>query len=214
MAGGVLAALSVLLLASGCGVGSTGGPSAIPKNQVPFHLLTRVVPTTTTTVAPVATAAVTVYFVEPGHQHLVAAPRAVPAPPSVRTVLEELLAGPTTAERATGVRTALTDAVHLLAVRPSVVKPTTDTVTVDFNTAFGLISGTQQVLAVAQVVYTITSQAGRQIGIQFQIEGVTTDVPTATGAEVGGPVFYRQYESLTPATTTSTTTTAPGPPPT
>ncbi len=209
VATGVLAALVV---ASGCGVVSAGAPNAIPKGQVPFHLLTKEVPTTTSTTAPVATAAVTVYFVGQTHQFLVPATRAVPAPPSLHTVLEELLAGPTIHEHTAGVRSAISDAVRLQSVKPAVVKPSADVVTVDFNTAFALISGTQEVQAVAQVVFTITKQVGRQIGVQFQIEGVTTDVPTATGAEVAGPVSYDKYASLTTSATTSTTTTAPGAP--
>jgi spore germination protein GerM len=209
----LLGALAVLVVCSGCGVVAAGGPNAIPKGQVPFHLLTKVVPTTTSTTAPVATAAVNVYFVGQTHQYLVPATRAVPAPPTLHTLLEELLAGPTTAEHTAGVRSAISDSVRLLSVKPAVVKPSTDVVTVDLNTSFGLISGTQEVLAVAQVVFTVTSQVGREIGVQFQIDGVTTDVPTATGGEVAKPVSYRQYATLTTPKTTTTTTSpvaAPG----
>ena len=88
------------------------------------------------------------------------------------------------------------------------VKPSADVVTVDFNTAFGLISGTQEVQAVAQVVFTVTKQVGRQIGVQFEIEGVPTDVPTATGAEVAGPVSYDKYrvaDDIRPQPPTTTT---------
>ena len=165
VATGVLAALVV---ASGCGVVSAGAPNAIPKGQVPFHLLTKEVPTTTSTTAPVATVAVTVYFVGQTHQFLVPATRAVPAPPSLHTVLEELLAGPTIHERTAGVHSAISDAVRLRSVKPAVVKPSADVVTVDFNTAFGLISGTQQVQAVAQVVFTVTSQWVDEIGVQLR----------------------------------------------
>ena len=184
VATGVLAAL----VASGCGVVSAGAPNAIPKGQVPFHLLTKEVPTTTSTTAPVATAAVTVYFVGQTHQFLVpaAAGRARPGEPA--HVLEELLAGPTIPSHS---RRALATAMPCACVgETGRGEAVGDMVTVDFNTAFALISGTQEEQAVAQVVFTITKQVGRQIGVQFQIEGVTTDVPTATGAEVAGPVSY------------------------
>jgi spore germination protein GerM len=215
--GGLLAA-AVLMGSAGCGVVADGGPRAIPATQVPFHLLTRAVPTTTSTTAPIATAAVTVYFVAHTQQFLYLAQRAVPAPATLRTVLDELLAGPTTTERTAGVRTAIGDGVRLLSVRPLVIKPSTDVVTVDFNLSFGQISGTQQVQAVAQVVFTVAALLGPQVGVQFQIDGAATDVPTDTGAQVGGPVTKSQYASLTPTapltattTTTSTTTTAPVP---
>lgn len=202
-----LAAVAALCASAGCGVPAGGGPHAIPRVQVPFHLETKFVPTTTTTTAPVATAAVDVYFVSQTQQYLVAAQRAVPAPATLHTVLDELLAGPTTAERTAGIRTAIGSGVQLLAVRPLAIKPTTAVVTLDFNLAFGQISGTQQVLAVAQVVYTVTADLGRQVGVEFQIEGNTTDVPTVTGAQVAGPVYWHQYATLTPPT--ATTTTAP-----
>lgn len=205
-----LAALVAVCCTAGCGVVAGGGPHAIARGQVPFHLLTKVVPTTTTTTAPVATSAVTVYFIGQSGQYLVPAERAVPAPPTLRTVLEELLAGPTTAERTVGVRTALGSGVRLLAVRPAEPKPTTTTVTLDFNLAFGQISGTKQVLAVAQVVFTVGAVLGRQIGVRFEIDGNPTDVPTDTGAQVAGPVDAQQYASLAPPTPTTTTALGPG----
>ena len=80
----------------------------------------------------------------------------------MRTVVHALLAGPTSVERLAGVRTAISPDVQLLRAKPE--RPTgtgtTAVITLDFNQAFGAISGTQQVIAVAQIVYTVTAYMG------------------------------------------------------
>lgn len=194
-------ALVVLCLVAGCGVVSDSGPHAIPQGQVPFHLLTKEPPSTTTTTQPVADVVVTVFFVAADQQSLVTARRAVPTTGSLRTVLHALFGGPTTVEKTAGIRTAISSDVHLLGVRPKVPKSTTAVVTLDFNQDFGLISGTQQVLAVAQIVYTVSGYLGTGVGVQFEINGVATDVPTVTGAQASGPVHRTRYATLAPVPT-------------
>lgn len=196
----VVAVVTVALVAGACGVGAGGGARAIPDDQVPFHLLTKEPPSTTTTTVPAAVP-VTVYFESGANQTLTTAQRTVPVQNTVRTVVHALLAGPTTIERSAGVRTAISPDVQLIKARPE--RPagtgTTGVVTLDFNQAFGAISGTQQVVAVAQIVYTVTGYMGTGYGVQFEIEGVATDVPTATGAQVTGPVKRTTYASLAPS---------------
>lgn len=212
-----LAALAVAALVGGCGVTTDGGPHAISKSQVPFHLLDPAAPTTTTTTPSVVTVPVTVYFVGPSQQYLVPAQRSVATSATLTTVLEALLAGPTPVEAGKGIKTAFGSGVKLLKAKVTPdVDP--DVATVDFNQAFGQISGTQLVLAVAQVVYTVAAEIDQDIGVQFEIAGQPKEVPTATGAQVPGPVHLLQYVTLTPratpagaaATTPTTTTAAPG----
>jgi spore germination protein GerM len=200
--GPVVAAIA-LLVTAGCGVVAGGGPHAVPQGQVPFHLLTPEPPTTTTTTAP-ADVPVTVYFVAPTQQYLITSQRTVPTTNTLRTVIHALFGGPTTVEKTYGVRTAINSSVNLLRVKPSRPKSTTTTVTLDFNRAFGQISGTQQVLAVAQIVYTVTGYLGPTFGVQFEIEGVPTDVPTDTGAQVSGPVHRTKYSTLAPQPSATT----------
>jgi hypothetical protein len=203
---GLVPVLAIAVLAAGCGVIATSGPHAIPQSQVPFHLLTRKAPTTTTTTAPLNIVPVTVWLVSPTQQYLVPVQRSLRTTATLRTVLNALLDGPSTPEREKGVRTAISGTVHLLGW-----KATTSLATLDFNQAFGQISGTEQVLAVAQVVFTASGELGENCGIQFKIDGVPTEVPTATGAQVAGPVHLLQYLTLTTpivAAATPTTTTA------
>lgn len=206
---GVLGAVVAGVLVAGCGVTTGGGPHAIANNRVPYHLLAHAPPTTTTTTVPsVFTVPVNVYFVSPTGQDLVPSQRLVAPSATLTTVLEALLAGPTALEEQKGLRTAFSGDVKLIKAR---LTPTV--ATVDFNQTFGQISGTELVLAVAQVVYTVTGDTNGSIGVQFEITGQPKEVPTATGAEVPGPVHLQQYVALTPSapptttTTTSTTTT-------
>ena len=195
-----VAFVALAVVAGGCGVGAAGGARAIPSDQVPFHLLTKEPPSTTTSTPPPGVP-VTVFFEAGASQALTPAQRTVGVSNTVRTVVHALLAGPTSVERLAGVRTAISTDVQLLRAKPE--RPTgtgtTAVITLDFNQAFGAISGTQQVMAVAQIVYTVTAYMGTGYGVLFQIGGVATDVPTASGAQVTGPVKRTTYASLAPS---------------
>jgi len=201
--------LGAAIVLGACGVPTGGGPHAISRSQVPFRLLTTAPPTTTTTAPALDDVPVTVFFVSQPDEHLVPAQRAVPTSFSLRTVVDALLTGPTTVERTEGFHSALSPGVKLLRTKPARPTPSASIVTLDFNQAFGQISGTQQVLAVAQIVYTVTAELGTGVGVQFQIDGTDIDVPTDTGAESSGPVLRKQYQSVAPLPTT--TSTSPGP---
>jgi len=172
---GVIGALVAGLLVAGCGVATGGGPHAIASNRVPYHLLAPAPPTTTTTTVPsVFTVPVNVYFVSPTGQDLVPSQRLVAPSATLSTVLEALLAGPTALEEQKGLRSAFSGDVKLVKAH---LTPTV--ATVDFNRTFGQISGTELVLAVAQVVYTVTGETNDSIGVQFEIAGQPKEVPTA-----------------------------------
>ena len=67
-------------------------------------------------------------------------------------------------------------------------------VTVNFNDAFGEITGTNTELAVAQVVATVwPRRAAATTGVIFEIDGEPTSVPVASGAQVSGPVYLSQF---------------------
>ncbi|HEX3980122.1 MAG TPA: GerMN domain-containing protein, partial [Acidimicrobiales bacterium] len=69
--------------------------------------------------------------------------------------------------------------------------------TVDFSATPVQLVGANQTLAIAQVVFTATEQPG-VTGVMFQIAGEPTDVPTASGAEVPGPVDRTSYGPQAP----------------
>jgi spore germination protein GerM len=197
----VLAALAL----TGCGVPTGASPQAIAKSQVPFRLLAPQAPTTTPVTAPSPsfTIPVTVYLVSPSQQYLVENPRLVAPPAELSAVLDALLAGPTTSESALGIQTALSSSVRVLGASVA-----NGVASINFNSDFGEITGPQEVLAVAQVVYTVTGQLSVATGVQFLIDGVPINVPIGTGAVVAGPVHVLQYAALAPPAA-SPPTTAP-----
>jgi spore germination protein GerM len=193
-------------LASSCGVPTGGAPAKIPSAQVPYGLLSPQAPTTTTTVSPSAySVPVTVYFVASTRQVLIAAGRSVAPPATLTSVIDALLGGPTALESDRNITTAIANGTRLLSAVVS-----GGVTTLDFNRTFGQISGTQQVQAVAQIVYTVTSQLGPDVGVQFDITGAPTAVPIGSGAQVSGPVHLLEYLKLAPAGTPGSAAASPG----
>ena len=187
---------AVALGATACGIPTQGAARPIASSQVPFNLLSPQGPTTTTT-TPHGYVRVAMYLLTGGHVAQVQ--RFVAPPASLTAVLGTLMLGPTTAERGGGIYSALTTNVKVLSAagaRGAVA-------TVNLNTAFGQISGLLEVLAVAQIVYTVAVQLGTTGGVLFAINGVPTEVPDGTGALVPGPVHVSQYASLGPTTPTA-----------
>ncbi len=195
----VAAAVGATVLLAACGLPTSGTPQAIPRGQVPFQLLAPNLSSTTTT-APLGDVTVPIFLVDPS-QHLTPRQRDVASPAPLASVINALLAGPTSSETAVGIQTSIGDEVRLLSATVS-----GDVATVDFNRAFGEITGTQQVLAVAQVVYTTTQQPGVS-GVIFEIAGARTEVPVGSGAQVAGPVVRSQFAAQAPVIAAAPVTT-------
>ena len=190
-AAGLVAAVVALTLGA-CGIPTASHPSPIAKSDVPYHLLN---PPTTTTTAPGAAPAVGVpeliFLVAPSG-HLVAATREVAVPASLTQVVGALLAGPTATESGEGIQSFLSrTGVQVI------LSPTGGVATVTFTTDPIQVVGPDQTLAIAQVVYTVTQQPG-VTGVTFAIAGKAIEVPTATGAQVPGPVARADYAPQAP----------------
>ncbi len=90
------------------------------------------------------------------------------------------------------VRTALADP---LAIRSIVVSA--GVATVDLSAAVTALGGDDQLLAVAQIVCTLTALPG--VGqVSFAVEGVPVEVPRGDGSLVAQPVSRDDYTSLLP----------------
>lgn len=140
-----------------------------------------------------------VYFTTAG-AFVVPEPRYFKPHATVGTVVTALLDGPTQREYAEGVQTALGGGIHLLSWKVS-----GDTVTVDFTETFLSLSGTQEVLGVAQVVYTIASFLDPAYSVLFETTGDPIFVPVGTGALVSGKVHVSEYTSLLSPTSPAAT---------
>jgi len=119
--------------------------------------------------------------------------RAIPATVSVgRAALDSLLAGPSAAEYAAGVRSQIPPGTRLLGLRISA-----GTATADFTSSFGsAASSSTMPLRIAQVVYTLT-QFPSVTGIRFEING--QGVTVIGGVPVQDPQTAAMYNGYLPA---------------
>lgn len=176
------------LAAAGCAIPTQSVPSAIPANRVPFNLLNPHLPTPTT--APQASVPVKIYLLGP-NRRLVPESRVVDNPAPLKSVIVQLLMGPSNKETRAGIKTAIPGNVRVASA--TVSKSPDDIATVDFNEAFGQIATADTELAVAQVVFTVVAETSLGTGVVFQIDGQPIPVPIGNGTSVSGPVYISQY---------------------
>ena len=196
----------VSVLSAGCAIPTQTRPSAISPGHVPFHLLQRQSPATTTTQPPFSSLVPVKIYLIAANQQLKAAQRLVVSPAPLISVIDALIVGPTSSEADNGTTTAIPNTVRVLSVTT-----VDNVVTVNFNAAFAQIAGNATELAVSQVVFTVNTQAGLSTGVIFEINGQRTSVPVASGAEVSGPVNFLQFFTTPTTTTTTAAPAAPAP---
>ncbi len=187
---GAVVLLVAVVLLSGCGVRPEDRPEPVTTAATPSANLGN---------GPTAAGPrLTVFFVR----------GAALAPVERRTratttaaALELLVEGPSRAEVGTGIRTALPpEVVGVDEVLPDGVA------TVSVTRGFTGITGGNQLLAVAQIVWTLTDLP-TVITVRFVVEGTPVEVPT-DGGLTDRPVGRDDYRSVTPAD--PTTTPVPG----
>jgi spore germination protein GerM len=180
------------LALAACGIPTDAAPKPLPASDVPLHLLTPTTASPGTTRPPTVGVAATIYLVGTD-QHVTPATRIVSPPANLTQTLGALMEGPTAAESAAGLQSFLS------GERSNVSASTTAGVaTVDFTTNPAAVVGPDQVLAIAQVVFTATEQPG-VTGVLFQIAGKPIEVPTSSGAQVAGPVTRADYATVAPS---------------
>jgi Immunoglobulin-like domain of bacterial spore germination/Sporulation and spore germination len=121
--------------------------------------------------------------------------RGVPASASVgRAALDELLAGPSSAESAAGLRSLIPAGTQLLGLTIS-----SGTATVDLSSSFTLAASPSTMpLRIAQVVYTL-AQFPSVIGVQFKVDGQGVNV--LGRVPVQSPQTTAMYDGYLPAIT-------------
>lgn len=188
----ILALAALVAAGSGCGVRSEDAPRALPADSVPFALLEEPAPTTTT--APpkssVEKATVLVYFVRGGSMYPVA--RQVNAPPTVAKALTALLFGTLEDEASQGIRSAINPAA---AIQARSLDPAT--FLVDLSAEFIQGPTSEQVLGLAQIVYTATGVPG-VTGVRFTLNGAPIEVPTPSGSLTSGPIGREAFAEFAP----------------
>jgi hypothetical protein len=172
--------LAVLLLAA-CGVPVDKSPRDLGRSQV-----------VSGSDAPApdrfGPAVERLYLVHDGK--LVRVVRRTPAPRTPSQMVEDLVAGPTRAEQQDG----LTSALSQMRVGSTVVTQRRAAVEIGAPAVPGARS--DEVLAYAQIVCTLTSQ-GAEVGtVSFTRDGQTLAVPRGDGALSPGPLTIADYADL------------------
>lgn len=132
--------------------------------------------------------AVSLYLVR--DEVLVPVTRDLPSPPAPEVVLGSLLGDVTEPEQRSDLRTAIPPGTRALGVTVE-----DSTMRVDLSREFASVGGEEEILAVAQIVLTATALEGIDL-VTFELDGVPTDVPVASGALSAEPVGAADYESL------------------
>lgn len=179
---------SLLLLAAACGVPTDDAPRAIPHDRVPFRLLEPDQGPSPVQESPEGAISLTVYLVS--GERLTPVTRDVPPPVGPEEALQALLGGVTAHEAARGMRSAIAPAT---GARTTAVSG--GEVRIDLTRAF-LGGGTkEQILAVAQIVYTITALPGLD-GVTFTLSGRSIEVPAADGTLRAGAMRRSDFASV------------------
>jgi spore germination protein GerM len=182
---------AVLTVAGGCGVPTEDEAHLTDADEVPFGLLEA--EREDGAVSPGGTTFAQVYLYAEEEGTLVPVVRRV-EDRTLATVLDEVERGPTEGESAAGLRSALTDSRVIIGT-----DITGTTATVDLAESFSTISGSEQLVAIAQLVYTATAQ-GNMSQVVFTLEGRPVTIPHGDGSLTGGPVTRDDFRELGPGT--------------
>ncbi len=180
--------LGLTLAAGACGVPNQDTAKKASSKDVPFGLLDQNSGVESTNQFGDRDAVI--FLAKNGR--LIRAERKVAPPVSLERVLRKLAQGPTRAEVAAGTRSALPDDESFQSVALS-----GGTATVDLSRPFTALSGNDQLLALAQIVWSLTARPG--IGqVQFTLGGSAIDIPRANGSLTPSPVSRDDYLPLAP----------------
>jgi spore germination protein GerM len=184
-----LVALAAVVGLAACGVPTHDSASKVRTKDVPFGLLNR--ENGTATSGDSGHEEVLVYFANNGR--LVASSRRLEPPVTVQSALRALSAGPNQLETAAGLRSALPDKNTFGRVSLS-----DGTARVDLARPFTSLSSNDQIVALAQIVYTVTARPGVGL-VRFTLLGAPTEVPRADGSLTAGRVSRDDYLALAPS---------------
>jgi hypothetical protein len=178
---------------SGCGIPTEDNATLARTQDIPFDLLAEIPETPTSTVPSPngsSTTRATIFLVQ--GERLAPVDRDVPAPASGEGVIEALERGPTRAEAALGLRSALvgSDVMRSIGISGGIAS-------VDLGAGFTDIVGRDQIMALAQIVSTVTGLPG--VGrVSFTLAGVPVGVPRGDGAVTTESVSRDDYALLAP----------------
>lgn len=178
----------VAVMLFGCGIPVEEGARPLPADMIPSSVPVQG-PAGSSPPGDRGSASADVFLVR--DSRLVRVGRHPWNPPSVEGAIAALLQGPTAAERADGVRAALTRPVRLAGAVAAGVP------LIDVTDSFADVEAEEQILALAQLVFTLTALPGVD-GVSFALEGRPVEVPTGDGALKRGPVRRADFAAVAP----------------
>jgi hypothetical protein len=188
--GRVLAAAVAALVVAGCGIPPDDHATLAAPASVPFDLLGQAPSAPPTPLPASLTEKATLFLVQ--GERLAPVQRELPAPVSVESVLEALAAGPTATEVELGLRTAL--------LAPGLMRSggvSGGIATIDLGQPFTEIAGRDQIVALAQIVSTVTGLPG--VGrVGFRLDGNPVGILRGDGAVTTESVSRDDYATLAP----------------
>jgi spore germination protein GerM len=184
----LLAALTAL---TACGVPTHGSASKVRSKDVPFGLLRT--ENGSSASGDSGHEEALIYFAKNGR--LVASSRRLEPPVTVQSVVRALGRGPNQVEIAAGVRSALPDKNPVSRVSLS-----SGTARVDLARPFTALSSSDQIVALGQLVYTLTGRPGVGL-VRFTLLGRSTEVPRADGSLTAARVSRDDYLAIAPSPT-------------
>ena len=187
----VLLVVLALLGLVACGVPGDDAPHELEAKSVPYDLLAPTAENTTTTQPSMftATTRVKIYLANADGQ-LEAVTRQVTTPSTPAKAIVALLNGPSK-EEADHLHSAITTDTKLLGIDG----PGDGLVTLDLSHHLLDITGRQQILALAQIVYTATELPSVD-RVLFQIDGENVEVPNGNGTLTASPLGRLSYSTL------------------
>ena len=182
-------AVAVLSPLVACGVTTSDDVEIADPSAVPFGLLEpdRV----PVALPPAGGTVVQLYLFDPDRSVLVPVTRQVSGV-GLEAVVAELESGPTDSESLLGLQSALTDiaAIDDVDVEGS-------TAFVDLNEAFTTLGGSDQVIAIAQFVFTVTEWPTVD-QLVVRVDGEQVEVPRDDGTLTRDPLTRADYSSYSP----------------
>jgi spore germination protein GerM len=181
----ILLVLAAGALVVACGIEPEQEANRIDPTNVPFGLLDA---EPTTTVAEGRRALV--YLV--ADERLIPVERSVSDDGTLAELLELVVSGPTDPERALGITSVVpTGSLATVDEGRGIAQ-------VDLTAGFGDVRTDEQLLALGQIVFTLTQQPGIG-GVEFSLEGEPVEVPLVDGELSDGPVSRDDLSSVAPA---------------
>lgn len=169
----------------GCGVPLDDHAKTTSASNLPYDLASPA-PAPLETVQPAMTA--TIFLIR--RDELVSSTRPVTDPGDLTALVESLTAPPSAEEVGSGLRRALTDPGMIGSI-----SRTGRLATVELTRAFDQLASREQVLALGQIVFTLTER-DEVDQVRFSRNNEPLTVPTGGGNLVDGPVTRYDYRSL------------------